>query len=215
MSVEQRVQSHFDADARRFDQIYEDRKGPVSRFLDEVWRGVVRKRFELTMERLAPLEGKSILDVGCGPGRYCVAFAAEGASRVVGVDIAPGMLELAERHARSAGVSEVCEFRHGHFPEAVSGESFDCCTAMGYFDYVPDPAVHLERMRELTTGTIVASFPKSKGFRTLVRRARFALDRCPLFLYNRGQIESLLAAAGIERYELVDLDRDLILVARA
>jgi ubiquinone/menaquinone biosynthesis C-methylase UbiE len=217
MSVDERVRTHFDADARRFDAIYEKRKGPIRWFVDEIWRGVVGRRFELTLERLTPLEGRRVLDVGCGSGRYCVAFALRGASRVVGLDVAPAMLELARRHADRAEVAEVCEFRLAGFPhsDGVPGEAFDCCTAMGYFDYVEDPREHLERMRELTSGTLAASFPKSRGVRALLRGLRFRLNRCPLFLYSRDEVEWLLAEAGIDDYELVELDRDYLLFARA
>ena len=83
MSLDPRVQRHFDADAERFDSIYETQKGPVMRWVDDVWRGVVRHRFELTLERVEPIAGRSFLDVGCGSGRYCLAFAQRGASRVV------------------------------------------------------------------------------------------------------------------------------------
>src|SRR6187200_893648 len=155
MSVEE-VRTHFDADAKRFDAIYEDEKGPFARFVDEVWRGVVKRRFELTLERLAPLDGKRVLDVGCGSGRYGIAFALRGASHVTGLDVAPAMLELAREHAERANVVGVCEFRVAQFPESESGsaETFECCTAMGYFDYVASPVEHLGRMRELTSGTI-------------------------------------------------------------
>lgn len=217
MSGEERVAGHFDADAERFDAIYESDKGPIARFVDSVWRGVVRRRFELTLERLTPLEGQRILDVGCGSGRYCIAFALRGADRVTGLDIAPAMLELASEHARRAGVADRCEFRLGRFPESEAGssEAYDHCTAMGYFDYVDAPAQHLARMRQLTASTIVASFPKTSGFRTLARRVRFALRRVPLHLYSRERLEAILAEAGIERFELVELDRDYILFASA
>lgn len=215
MSVEEQVKSHFDADATRFDQIYESDKGPVRRFVDDVWRGVVRKRFELTLERLSPLEGKRVLDAGCGSGRYCVAFALGGAVRVVGIDYAPAMLEVAERNAREAGVSAACEFRQAEFPQTgvLDGERFDYATAMGYFDYVDDPVRHLSRLGELTSEGFVASFPKSRDFRAPIRRIRFKFNNCPLYLYSRDEVEALLSEAGIRDYELVDLDRDYIVFA--
>jgi 2-polyprenyl-3-methyl-5-hydroxy-6-metoxy-1,4-benzoquinol methylase len=215
MSAEERVRSHFDADAKRFDEIYESRKGPLRWFVDDVWRGVVQKRFALTLELLEPLEAKRVLDVGCGSGRYCIAYASRGASRVVGIDYAAAMLELAERHAADANVAAVCEFRHAEFPGGVAdGERFDCATAMGYFDYVPDAAAHLARMKELTDGMIVASFPKRYDLRAPLRRLRFKLNRCPLFLYSAPHVEAALAQAGIQSFDLVDLGRDYVAVAR-
>src|SRR4051812_50004687 len=116
-----------------FDASYESDKGRNGRVVDSVWRGVVRRRFDLTLDRLAPLEGKRFLEVVCGSGRYCVAFALRGADRVTGLDVAPAMLELAAEHARRAGVADRCEFRLGRFPESEAGSSdtYDVCTAMG------------------------------------------------------------------------------------
>jgi cyclopropane fatty-acyl-phospholipid synthase-like methyltransferase len=215
VSSKERVRSHFDADAQRFDEIYAERKGLLRWFVDDLWRGVVQKRFALALELLAPIEGKRVLDVGCGSGRYCIAFAQRGAVRVVGVDYAPAMLELAEQHAAAAGVSAICDFRQAEFPGGLdAGERFDHATAMGYFDYVQDAAAHLARMKEVTTGTIVASFPKGRDFRAPLRRLRFKFNDCPLFLYSAGDVRSTFARAEIDDVELIDLGRDYIAVAR-
>jgi 2-polyprenyl-3-methyl-5-hydroxy-6-metoxy-1,4-benzoquinol methylase len=215
VSVDDRVRKHFDLDALRFDAIYDDDKGPVARFVDDVWRGVVRRRFDLTMARLAPLTGASVLDVGCGSGRYCVAFARAGAARVVGIDFAAEMIALAKAHARRAGVAERCEFRVAPFPDGVTSERFDAATAMGYFDYVADPVVSLAAMRAMTTGTMIMSFPKAREWRAPLRRLRFRLSGCPLFLYSLDDVRRLLAAAAIADYEVVTLDRDYVVIARS
>lgn len=213
MSIESRVKDHFDADAARFDAIYEDRKGAFARFMDDVWRGVVRRRYELVLRRLEPLAGKSVLDVGCGSGRYCLAYAQRGASRVVGVDFAAAMIELARQHAQSLGVADRCEFRVGSFPEAVSDGPFDASTAMGFFDYVAAPVPIIARMRELTRSTMIMSFPKAWEWRVPFRRLRFLLAGCPLFLYSAADVRRLLASAGVASYEWIELDRDYIVVA--
>lgn len=214
MSTEQRVKSHFHQDARRFDAIYEEQKGPVSRFIDNVWRGVVRRRFELTLRSLEPLEGKTVLDVGCGSGRYCIAFAARGASRVVGVDFAPAMIEIANDLSARAGVADRCEYRVGGFPEAVPDGPFDYSTALGFFDYVPDPGAMVKAMRERTRSTMIMSFPKSTEWRVPLRRLRFRVAGCPLFLYSERRTRDILAEAGIDRFDWIPLDRDYIVVAR-
>ncbi|MFT3958649.1 MAG: methyltransferase domain-containing protein [Desulfovibrio sp.] len=48
-------------------------------------------------------KGDAVLDVGCGPGRHALAFAALAGS-VEGFDIAPGMIECANENARQAGI---------------------------------------------------------------------------------------------------------------
>jgi 2-polyprenyl-3-methyl-5-hydroxy-6-metoxy-1,4-benzoquinol methylase len=214
VSVEQKVRSHFHADARRFDAIYEDDKSAITRWVDSVWRGVVRRRFDLTLELLEPLAGKTLLDVGCGSGRYCIAYAERGAARVVGVDFAAAMVELANEHARRAGVSHLCEFRAGMFPDAVPEGTFDASSAMGFFDYVADPVPIVARMRELTKSTMIMSFPKSREWRVPVRRLRFWISGCPLFLYSETKVREILRDAGVTRYDWIELDRDYLVAAQ-
>lgn len=211
--VEQKVREHFHADARRFDAIYEERKGPVTRLIDNWWRGVVRKRLEVNLEKLEPIKGKSILDVGCGSGRFCIAYAQRGASRVVGIDFAAAMIDIANQIAQEAGVAKVCEFIAGAFPDALGDEMFDASTANGFFDYIEQPVPIIARMRELTRQTMIMSFPKAIEWRIPVRRVRFWLKGTPLFLYREAQVKKILADAGVKQYEWINLDRDYLIVA--
>src|ERR1700729_1348616 len=48
----------------------------------------------------AALSGARVLDVGCGGGLLCEALARAGA-QVTGIDLAPGMIEVARLHALS------------------------------------------------------------------------------------------------------------------
>ena len=212
-SVDQKVAQHFHHDAQRFDAIYDDRKGPFARFVDNVWRGVVRRRLELTVEKLAPLAGKSVLDVGCGSGRFCFAYAQHGASRVLGVDFAAAMIDLARKYADELHVADRCDFRVGRFPEAVPETGFGASTALGFFDYIEDPVSIVRAMREKTTQTMVMSFPKAIEWRVPIRRARFLLNGCPLFLYTRRRVESILREAGIEKADWINLGRDYLIIA--
>ncbi len=213
MSIDGRVKAHFDADAARFDVIYDERKNAFDRFMDNVWRGVVRRRFELVLQRLGPLEGKTVLDVGCGSGRYCIAYAQRGAARVVGVDFASAMIELARQHAARLGVADRCDFRAGSFPEAVPDGPFDASTAMGFFDYGADPVPVLVSIRERTRSTMIMSFPKALEWRAPLRRLRFLIAGCPLFLYTAARVRDILKTARIESYDWIELDRDYVVLA--
>jgi len=213
VSVERKVLDHFHEDAARFDAIYDDRKGAMDRFVDNVWRGVVRRRLVLTLEKLGRLDGRTVLDVGCGSGRFCLEYAAKGAARVVGIDFAPAMIERARVLANEAGVTARCEFLVGRFPEDLPAGTYDVSTALGFFDYVPDPERVLAAMRERTRSTIVMSFPKAWEWRVPMRWIRFKLMDCPLFLYSRERAEKVVAAAGITNAEWIVLDRDYLVVA--
>jgi 2-polyprenyl-3-methyl-5-hydroxy-6-metoxy-1,4-benzoquinol methylase len=213
VSIEQKVSTHFEADAHRFDAIYESDKSPFMRFVDNVWRGVVRRRLDLALACLEPLQGKSALDIGCGSGRFCLAYAQRGATRVVGIDFAPAMIELANQYARQLEVADRCEFIVGTVPQDVPPGPYDVCSAIGFFDYVANPVPILTQMRELTRSKMIMSFPKRREWRIPLRRLRFRLSGCPLFLYSQGQIQKRLAQAGINRYDCITLDRDYIIVA--
>lgn len=213
--VEEKVRVHFDDDAERFDSIYRDKKGLVSKFIDDFWRGVVQKRLEVNVEKLRPFEGKKILDVGCGSGRFCMAFAKEGAEKVVGVDFAKLMIDIAEELAKEQGVADICEFRVGSFPDIVDSSEypFDASTANGFFDYIAEPVPIIEAMRKLTKGKMIMSFPKAREWRVPVRRLRFWMKGTPLFLYQEKQVKKILEEAGVTDYEWINLDRDYLIVA--
>jgi ubiquinone/menaquinone biosynthesis C-methylase UbiE len=214
VSDETQVREHFEADAERFDAIYDDAKRPLRRFIDNYWRGVVRERFTLALDRLSPVEGKTVLDVGTGSGRYCLALAQRGAARAVGIDFAPRMIEIARDQAARLGVSDRCEFHVGSFPDDLPPAQFDAALAMGFFDYVSDPVDMVKAMRDVTEGTLLMSFPKAREWRVPVRRLRFKLMGCPLYLYSLARVRGILSAAGVTRYECVDLGRDYIIIAQ-
>ena len=213
--VEEKVRVHFDDDAERFDSIYKTKKGFVARFIDDFWRGIVQRRLELNVEKLQPLEGKKILDVGCGSGRFCIAFAKEGAKHIVGVDFAKLMIDIANELAKEEGVADRCEFRVGAFPDIVSDAEapFDASTANGFFDYIAEPVPIIEAMRKLTKGKMIMSFPKAVEWRVPVRRARFWMKGTPLFLYREKQVKEILKQADVEKYEWINLDRDYLIIA--
>ena len=215
MSTDQKVRDHFQADAARFDAIYEDAgKGPFARFVDNFWRGIVKRRLGLALEHLQPAAGRRFLDVGCGSGRFCLEYAARGASHVLGVDVAPAMVELANRLARDRGFTDCCVYRTGRFPEDVPETGFDHASAIGYFDYVEEPLPHLIALRERTRVRIIMSFPKRWEWRIPLRLLRFWRSGCPLFLYSAGDVRRLLREAGLTRYDWIDTDRDYVVVAR-
>ena len=64
------VRDHFHRTAREFDDIYSGRKNIIARRLDWWLRWDMYERFRLTMEECSSIEGKKILDIGTGSGRF-------------------------------------------------------------------------------------------------------------------------------------------------
>jgi len=216
MNSRELVRNYFDRAVSRFDAIYEAEKPFDQRIVDTLFRKVVVERFHLICTLAPSTDPWTVLDVGCGPGRYSTALARAGAARVVGVDVSAPMIAAAEQEAEKAGVADRCTFRVAPFAEYQSDEMFDAIIATGYFDYLEDPLSDLTKMVRHCHGRIFASFPKRWEVRVPIRKLRFRLAGGFVRFYTKGEVLGLFEAAGIkpERLFLVDLGRDWIAVAR-
>ncbi len=215
MSSLRRVRDYFDRAARRFDAIYQRDKPLSQRIVDRLFRQVVLERFRLICRLAAGPEGFSVLDVGCGSGRYAIALAAAG-GRVTGVDVSVAMIELARSEASKAGCADRCAFSVSSFQDFVSQESFDVVVATGYFDYLEEPAAELRKMMRLCRGRLFATFPKRWEVRVPIRKLRFWLAGGFVRFYARAEVVRLFHEAGLpaDRLDLIDLGRDVVAVAR-
>jgi len=84
---------------------------------------------------LPDTRGKSVLDLGCGYGRNCLAFARQGAARVVGLDISEKMLAVARRESGGATV----EYLRMSMTELASlAGAFDLVYSSLAFHYIED-----------------------------------------------------------------------------
>ncbi|MEY4754524.1 MAG: bifunctional 2-polyprenyl-6-hydroxyphenol methylase/3-demethylubiquinol 3-O-methyltransferase UbiG [Pseudomonadota bacterium] len=86
-----------------------------------------------------PLEGRRIVDIGCGGGILSESMARRGAE-VLGADLAQRSLRVAQLHAMEAGVANV-QYRE-IAAEALAAEApgqYDIVTCMEMLEHVPDP----------------------------------------------------------------------------
>lgn len=104
------------------------------------------RRRRLAREALAAAPGDNVLDVGCGPGFYCLELAEEvGAEgRVVGIDSAAPMLALAAHRCRG---HENVSFREADVLSLpVHDSSFDRALCVQVLEYVEDATSALAEM---------------------------------------------------------------------
>jgi len=193
--VSGRTSEFFDRYAVGFDAIYGNKNQTVERIVNRLFRRAMLVRYEKTLLGCQPVEGRSVIDVGCGPGHYSVALAHAGAAKVLGLDFAPGMLNLARASAEQHGVTQRCSFVLGDFLTYPIAERFDYVIVMGFMDYVREPRRVVDRVLDIVRTRAFFSFPKEGGPLAWQRKLRYR-NRCDLFLYYEDQIRDLMAATG-------------------
>ena len=208
------VRRYFDGEAKRFDAIYEDRKKFPQQIVDLLFHRVIHRRFALTFEYCGAVAGKRVLEVGCGSGRYVVEFARRGAE-VVGLDLAPAMIEIARTASVEAGVSGRTRLETTDFTDWQAPDRFDISLGIGLFDYISDPHGVLAKMRGVTTEQGVFSFPIRWTMRSLPRWLRLTSRRCPIYFYDEKQVMETMTAAGWTDIAVTRLSRDYFVHATA
>jgi ubiquinone/menaquinone biosynthesis C-methylase UbiE len=77
--------------------------------LAAAWRLAVHAIHGLTLKHLSLNQGMHVVDIGCGPGRLSARIAKEvgPAGEVVGIDVDPRVLRVAEKHANASGLTNI------------------------------------------------------------------------------------------------------------
>ena len=191
-----RTAGFFDRKAAAWDGIYSGERRIWNRLWDRWTRQNLWHRFEFAMQVVPEWRGLRVLDVGCGSGRYCVELARRGVAEVVGVDISPQLLGIAQELAQRQGVASQCQFALQDIAEYADPDGFDAIIANGFFDYARQPQEVLSRLHGLGRGKLVASFPARWAFRVPFRWAWLTLHGCPVWFYTASQITRCCAEAG-------------------
>ena len=84
------------------------------------------------------LQGKRVVDVGCGGGILSESMAQAGA-QVTGIDLADKPLKVAKLHKLESGVDVDYRLIAAEELAAAEPESFDVVTCMEMLEHVPDP----------------------------------------------------------------------------
>lgn len=214
-----KVEQYFTRTAATFDSLYsENELNPLMRFVNRKFRHDIYERFILSLEHVRQYELRTVLDVGCGSGRYACPLGQLGVKRVVGVDLSPKMIELAIENVKNANLIQIIqkpdanktedktfEFICCDFMEFQTSETFDVVLAMGFFDYIKDPLPVLQKMKALAKHSVIASFPSISLYRTPIRKIRYYFKRCPLYFYDHDRLTLLASRLGFSKNEILKI----------
>ena len=120
---------------------------------------------------------------------------------ICGLDPAENMLSLSKNRLKPFDKKRY-DFFKGSFPDYKLNQKFDYAIVMGVMDYVEDPSTFLKSLYNDISIKAVLSFPSYHWFRSPIRKFRYNLRDCPIWLYTKEEIQSLLDSVGIRDYEI-------------
>ncbi|MGD8907735.1 MAG: tRNA 5-methoxyuridine(34)/uridine 5-oxyacetic acid(34) synthase CmoB [Chromatiales bacterium] len=187
------------------------RKGPYEicgLMLDTEWRS--DWKWSRLQGAIEPLEGRLVLDVGCGNGYHAWRMAGEGARMVIGID--PTQLFLYQ----FAAIRHFLGHRHPvellplgieELPPKL--QAFDTVFSMGVFYHRRSPFSHLAELRDclrrggqLVLETLVIDAGPDQ---VLVPESRYAKMRNVWFIPSPQTLLSWMKRAGFRDIRLVDV----------
>jgi len=100
------------------------------------------------IDQFSQVNGKQLLDVGCGGGLLCEAMAFRGAN-VTGIDMGEAPLSVAKIHRLESALDiDYQQSTAEALAESHAGQ-FDVVTCLEMLEHVPDPAAVIQACAEL------------------------------------------------------------------
>ena len=161
------------------------------------------------------LAGRRVLDVGCGGGLLSESLARAGA-QVTGIDLAPGMVEVARLHAAEGGLASDYRVASAEELAQAGPGQFDVVTCMEMLEHVPDPAAMtatLARLLAPGAALFVSTLNRNlKSFLLAIVGAEYVLRLIPrgTHEYERlirpAELARWARAAGLSLSELAGIE---------
>lgn len=166
------------------------------------------------IDTLAGLNGKRVIDVGCGGGILAEAMASRGA-QVTGIDMAEKSLKVAQLHLLESGRS--VDYRHISAEDIAAAEpdSFDIVTCMEMLEHVPNPASTIAacaRMAKPGAWLFFSTLNRNpKSYLLAILGAEYILKLLPRGTHDwsrfikPSELATHIRAAGLDLAELIGM----------
>lgn len=178
---------------------------PALRFLPNTAKRLVE------LANLQP--GQRVLDIATGTGTAAIAIAklVGSTGKVVGIDLAQNMLELASQKIAAAGITNI-ELRQEDAEQLSLGDnSFDAAICASGIFFLPDMLAGLREWRRVTQqgGVVAFSAFTSSAFKPMADKFNAQIEKYGVQTRSAGgRLETpqnclnLMQAAGFEQIEI-------------
>ncbi len=185
------------------------RKGPfeiAGIMIDSEWRSNLK--WDRLKKDIAPLDGRNVIDIGCGNGYYALRMHELGARSVIGIDptLIYVMQFLAIQRLQPVKNVFVLPIRSSELPD--DAHAFDTCFSMGVLYHQRSPLAHLRQLRrllrpagQLVLETIFVADDRSFAWTPPDRYARM---RNVWLLPTIAELTTLLQSSGFTDIDVID-----------
>lgn len=185
------------------------RKGPFDVggvHIDSEWRSDLK--WQRVLAAIDPLQGRNVLDVGCGNGYYALQMRTAGAKSVIGID--PTLLYLMQFLAVNQFVQDDSTFllplRLHELP--LPARRFDTTFSMGVLYHQRSPIEHIRQLRDTLRphGQLVLEtlFVPGKESYACTPSDRYARMKNVWLLPTIAELSTWLQRSGLRDVRVVD-----------
>jgi 2-polyprenyl-6-hydroxyphenyl methylase/3-demethylubiquinone-9 3-methyltransferase len=166
------------------------------------------------IQQHADIQGKKVLDVGCGGGILTESLARSGA-QAKGIDLSEKALKVADLHSLESGVAVQYEYISAEDLAAKEPAQYDVVTCMEMLEHVPDPLSIIKACASLVKpgGKVFFSTlnRNPKSYLLAVIGAEYILRMLPKGTHDYkkfikpSELNDFLREAGLELNEIIGL----------
>lgn len=181
------------------------------RFSGPIGRLIASAQEEVIARFLAPVTGRTVLDVGTGTGRAAIALARRGGV-VTGVDASAEMLVVARRSADAAGVA-VTFARDDAHRLTFEAASFDAVICLRVLMHTPDWRQSLAELCRVARDRVVVDYPALASAALLQSIARRVAHRAGARVeaYRVFSDAAVSAALRTNGFRIIGMHRQFVL----